>query len=348
MSDINNKTTYHDAGVNIDAGNTLVQNIKSLAHATTRPGSCSTLGGFGGLFDLAQTDFNDPLLVSTTDGVGTKLAIAQQMNNHATIGIDLVAMCVNDLLAQGAQPLFFLDYFATGKLDVNQAKQVIAGIARGCAESNCTLIGGETAEMPGMYAPGTYDLAGFAVGAVERNQVLPKVKDIKPDDVVIGLPSAGIHANGFSLVRYLLNKHNINLHDKPPFQTPYDCVGSLLLEPTKIYVKQLLPLIKNNYVKAVAHITGGGLIENIPRILPPRVSIALDTNKWETPPVFNWLAQLGNIEQPEMFRTFNMGIGMVLIVAAEYGTTIQSQVPEALAIGKVIERKNNKNNVILT
>lgn len=307
------KISYRDAGVNIDAGNNLIDNIKPLAHSTNRPGAHTQLGGFGALFDLAQIKYKDPLLISSTDGVGTKLKLAQQINKHDTIGIDLVAMCVNDILAQGAEPLFFLDYFSTGKLEPEQATEVIRGIAQGCKQSNCALIGGETAEMPGMYQDGEYDLAGFAVGIVERHQVLPQKDNIRAGDVIIGLASSGLHSNGFSLVRHLINKHNININNPAPFDTNKP-LYKMLLEPTRIYVSSLLPLIWQNKIKALAHITGGGLLENVPRILPKHVSAHIDMSSWQIPSIFRWLQQLGNVDTKEMIRTFNMGIGLIAII----------------------------------
>jgi phosphoribosylformylglycinamidine cyclo-ligase len=316
MENQKDKTTYQQSGVSIDAGNSLVEKIKPLAQQTMRPGVASAIGGFGGLFDLAKLNYKDPLLISATDGVGTKLKLAQQVNKHSTIGIDLVAMCVNDLLVHGAEPLFFLDYIATGKLNVDQMAAVVAGIAKACKETGCALLGGETAEMPGMYNADSYDLAGFAVGIVEREQLLPK--QVNVGDVVVGLSSSGLHSNGFSLVRYLLDKYNIDLFAVPPFESECEYLYEELLQPTQLYVQQLLPLIKQNKINALAHITGGGVLENIPRVLPDNECVEL--HQWKVPPLFAWLAQLGSIERQEMLRTFNMGIGMIAIMAPEHIT----------------------------
>ncbi len=308
--------TYADAGVDIDAGNALVEAIKPLAKSTHRIGAEADLGGFGGLFDLKRAGFKDPILVSTNDGVGTKLKIAIDTGHHATIGIDLVAMCVNDLVVAGAEPLFFLDYFATGKLDVAVAKEVIAGIAAGCREANCALIGGETAEMPGLYRDKDYDLAGFSVGAVERGEVLPRA-DVEVGDVLIGLPSSGVHSNGYSLVRRLVQSEKLNWGDAAPF-APGTTVASALLEPTRIYVSAILAALKatgggRGAIKALAHITGGGLSENLPRVLPAHLAARIDLSSWTPPSVFGWLAKAGRIDDTEMLRTFNCGIGMVVV-----------------------------------
>jgi phosphoribosylformylglycinamidine cyclo-ligase len=307
-------TTYRDSGVDIDAGNALVAAIKPLAKATRRPGADADLGGFGGLFDLRQAGFTDPILVATNDGVGTKLKIAIESRRHGTIGIDLVAMCVNDLLAQGAEPLFFLDYFASGKLDVEVARAVVSGIAEGCRQAGCALIGGETAEMPGMYADGDYDLAGFAVGAVERDAVLPR-SDVAVGDVLIGLPSSGVHSNGYSLVRRLVADAGL-AWDAPALFDAGRTLAEALLEPTRIYVKPVLRAIRETgAVKAVAHITGGGLSENVPRVLPDGIAADVDLGAWRAPPVFGWLMEAGGLDEPEMLRTFNCGIGMVAVAA---------------------------------
>eukprot|EP00002_Diphylleia_rotans_P031840 TRINITY_DN6634_c0_g2_i4.p1 TRINITY_DN6634_c0_g2~~TRINITY_DN6634_c0_g2_i4.p1 ORF type:complete len:786 (+),score=173.92 TRINITY_DN6634_c0_g2_i4:62-2419(+) len=306
--------SYADAGVNISEGNRFVDEIKAMTKSTARPGADADIGGFGGLFDLKAIGYKDPILVSTTDGVGTKLKIAQLVNKHDTIGIDLVGMSVNDLIVQGAEPLIFLDYFSTGKLSVEVAKDVVSGIAAGCRESRCALIGGETAEMPGMYGNGEYDLAGFSVGAVERDAILPR-KDIQAGDVVIGLPSAGVHSNGYSLVRLLVEKSGLSYEDPCPFQegTP---LGHALLTPTKLYVQAVMKLcrVESKPLKGLAHITGGGLIENIPRVLPAGHGVALDASTWEFLPVFRWLQSVGNIKSHEMARTFNCGIGMIAII----------------------------------
>jgi phosphoribosylformylglycinamidine cyclo-ligase len=308
--------TYREAGVDIDAGNALVERIKPLSKSTRRTGSMGGLGGFGALFDLKATGYKDPLLVSATDGVGTKLKIAQAMDKHDTIGIDLVAMCVNDLIVQGAEPLFFLDYFATGKLSVDTAEQVIKGIAEGCRQANSALVGGETAEMPGMYAPGEYDLAGFSVGAVERDKLLP-AKHIEAGDVLLGLASSGVHSNGFSLVRHIMALQKMDYASAAPF-TSGQSFGDVLLTPTRIYVKSCLKAIRQfpDGIKALAHITGGGLTENLPRILPDGLAAGIDTNSWAMPAIFSWLQQAGNVPLDDMRRTFNCGIGMAIVVAA--------------------------------
>lgn len=300
--------TYKESGVDINAGNQLIEKIKPFAKATSRIGANSNLGGFGALFDLQKCNYKDPILVSATDGVGTKLKLAFELNIHDTIGIDLVAMSVNDLVVQGAEPLFFLDYFSTSKLDINIASQVIKGIADGCKQANCALVGGETAEMPGIYEAGEYDLAGFAVGAVERNEILPKTT--KKGDILIGLKSSGLHSNGFSLARYIIKQKGLNLSDKVSDKT----LGELLLEPTKIYVKSCLKVTKTGKVKALAHITGGGLIENLPRVLSPNLTAKIDYSSWQMNEVFTILQKAGNVQDEEMHRTFNCGIGMVLVV----------------------------------
>lgn len=325
---------YKSAGVDIDAGNELVNRIKPFAKATARLGVASDLGGFGALFDLKKCNFKDPILVSSTDGVGTKLRVAFEVGKHDTIGIDLVAMSVNDLLAQGATPLFFLDYFACSKLDVEVASQVIKGISTGCIQANCALIGGETAEMPGMYEGGDYDLAGFAVGAVERDEILPR--ETVSGDVLIGLKSSGVHSNGYSLARYILQKNNLKFSDKS-----FDSrtIGEVLLEPTKIYVKSCLEAIKTKKVKALAHITGGGLVENLPRVLSKNVTAQIDYKSWARPEIFNYLQKLGNVVDDEMHRTFNCGIGMVLVVensgVDEVLEILKTQGEEAFVIGKL-------------
>ncbi len=304
--------SYRDAGVDIDAGDRLVERIKPLAARTRRDGVLAGIGGFGALFELGKK-YRDPVLVSGTDGVGTKLKLAFQLNRHDTIGIDLVAMSVNDILVQGAEPLFFLDYFACGKLDVAVATRVIAGVATGCEQAGCALIGGETAEMPGMYAPGEYDLAGFAVGVVEKSAIIDG-RTITSGDVVIGLASSGLHSNGYSLVRKLLADRNVDLSMRVGDQTLADA----LMAPTRIYVRSLRALMASLPVKGMAHITGGGLTENIPRILPEGMAAFLERKAWVAPPVFDWLQAAGNIAAAEMARTFNCGIGMVVIVAREH------------------------------
>ena len=306
--------TYKHAGVDIDAGDALVEAIKPLARATRRPGADAALGGFGALFDLKAAGYLDPILVATTDGVGTKLKVAIAVGRHDGVGIDLVAMCVNDLVVQGAEPLLMLDYFATGSLDVALCRAVVEGIVKGCQEAGCALIGGETAEMPGMYAAGDYDLAGFAVGAVERGKVLTG-ETVQPGDAVLGLAASGLHSNGFSLVRRIVAEHKL-AYDKPaPFDPAWN-LGDALLTPTRIYVRSCLALARAGVVRALAHITGGGLLENIPRVLPPRTAVELDARLWPLPPVFAWLKRTGKIAPLELARTFNCGIGMIAIVPA--------------------------------
>jgi phosphoribosylformylglycinamidine cyclo-ligase len=309
--------TYRQAGVDIDAGNALVEAIKPMVKTTRRRGADADLGGFGGLFDLKAAGFRDPVLVAANDGVGTKLKIAIDTGLHSTIGIDLVAMCVNDLVVQGAEPLFFLDYFAVGKLDVAVATSVISGIAEGCRQAGCALIGGETAEMPGMYHGNDYDLAGFAVGAAERGELLPR-SDMKPGDVLIGLESSGVHSNGYSLVRKLVEKSGLKGTDKAPW-SPTQTVAEALLVPTRIYVKPLLAAIKatggaaTGAIKGLSHITGGGLSENLPRVLPDHAAAEIDLASLVVPPVFGWLAKTGHLDDVEMLRTFNCGIGMIIV-----------------------------------
>ncbi|MEM1079873.1 MAG: phosphoribosylformylglycinamidine cyclo-ligase [Pseudomonadota bacterium] len=305
--------TYAEAGVDIDAGNALVDRIKPAAKATARPGVMSGLGGFGALFDLKGAGYSDPVLVAATDGVGTKLRIAIDTGHFDTIGIDLVAMCVNDLVCQGAEPLFFLDYFATGKLEVEAAATIIEGIAKGCTGSGCALIGGETAEMPGMYDAGDFDLAGFAVGAMERGADLPS--GVTVGDVVLGLASDGVHSNGYSLVRRVVERSGLNWADPAPFAE--DSLGAALLTPTRLYVKPALAAVQAGGVHALAHITGGGLTENLPRVLPEGLGIAVDLDAWDLPPVFGWLAAEGGLADAELLKTFNAGIGMALVVAAD-------------------------------
>ena len=315
----NDKTTasYAESGVDIDAGNALVKNISPLAALTKRAGSDVALGGFGGLFDLEECGYKDPVLVAANDGVGTKLLIAIKHNIHDTIGIDLVAMCVNDLIVQGAEPLFFLDYFATGKLENGVAEQVIKGIAEGCVQAGCALIGGETAEMPGMYDEAHYDLAGFSVGAVERDKILPK-GNIREGDVILGLASSGVHSNGFSLVRYIFDKTGQDLTEACTFD-PTKSWADIFLTPTKIYVKSLLELCRSEHnPKALAHITGGGLPENIPRILPKGHSAHIDLSRLPYLPVFSWLQKEGPVAEDEMLRTFNCGVGMIVIIDREH------------------------------
>ncbi len=320
--------SYRAAGVDIDAGDALVDQIKPLARATGRPGVLGGLGGFGALFDPKAAGFVDPVLVATTDGVGTKLRIAIETGIHTTVGIDLVAMCVNDLVVQGAEPLFFLDYFATGALNVAEARTVIAGIASGCAEAGCALVGGETAEMPGMYGGGDYDLAGFAVGAAEREALLPR--GVAPGDVVLGLASDGLHSNGFSLVRKVVAASGLGWDVTAPFAPevmPRPTLGQALMTPTRIYVRSVLALHRAGLLKAAAHITGGGLPGNLPRVLPPGCIAALEPG-WPVPPVFGWLARTGGVAADEMLRVFNCGIGMALVVA-EADTVAATELLEA-------------------
>jgi len=306
---------YRGAGVDIDAGNALVKAIAPLALATARAGATARLGGFGALFDVAAAGLRDPILVATTDGVGTKLLVAQAIGRHDTIGADLVAMCVNDLVVQGAEPLFFLDYFATGKLETGIAETVLAGIAQACRDSGCALVGGETAEMPGMYEAGAYDLAGFAVGAAERGRLLDGA-GVRAGDIVIGLASSGLHANGFSLVRRVVGQSGLDYRSPAPF-APAQSIGEALLTPTRLYVRSCLAAVKAGDVHALAHITGGGLVENIPRVLPPGTAAEIDAARWPLPPVFQWLMRQGAVPALEMARVFNCGIGMVVIASPD-------------------------------
>ena len=321
MTNQQNGLTYADAGVDIDAGNALVEQIKPAAKRTARPGVMAGLGGFGALFDLKAAGFVDPVLVAATDGVGTKLRIAIDTGVVDTIGIDLVAMCVNDLVCQGAEPLFFLDYFATGRLETDHAVRIIQGITTGCERSGCALIGGETAEMPGMYQAGDFDLAGFAVGAMERGSALPA--DVAEGDVLLGLASDGVHSNGYSLVRKLVEVSGLNWADDCPFAT--GTLGAALLAPTRLYVKPALSAIDLGGVNALAHITGGGLTENIPRVLPDRMGVQIHLDSWDLPPVFQWLAATGGMQSSELLKTFNCGIGMVLVVSADRADALSRQ-----------------------
>jgi phosphoribosylaminoimidazole synthetase len=314
MSDRDNGLTYAQAGVDIDAGAALVEAIKPLARATRRPGADAALGGFGALFDLKAAGYADPLLVTTTDGVGTKLKVAIETGLVDGVGIDLVAMCVNDLLAQGAEPLLFLDYFATGKLDLDQATRVVAGIAEGCRQAGAALVGGETAEMPGMYAGKDFDLAGFSVGAVERGGVLPKLDRQRRGDLLIGLGSTGPHSNGYSLIRRIVEVSGLAWDAAAPFADGQS-LAQALLTPTRIYVETVLPLAKAGLVSGGAHITGGGLIENPPRAVAPGLAARFDWAAWAQPPVFDWLAEVGGVAEAEMRRTFNCGLGFLLIVS---------------------------------
>ncbi|MBU0799574.1 MAG: phosphoribosylformylglycinamidine cyclo-ligase [Alphaproteobacteria bacterium] len=322
------ESAYSKAGVDIDAGDALVERIKPHAKKTERSGVMGGIGGFGALFDLKGAGFTDPLLVSSTDGVGTKLKVAIESGIHDTVGIDLVAMCVNDLVTSGAEPLFFLDYFATGKLDVDAAATVIAGIAAGCAESGCALIGGETAEMPGMYAAGDYDLAGFSVGAVERDRLITG-EHVKAGDVVLGLAASGLHSNGFSLVRHIIKDTGLSYNDPAPF-APGQTLGQALLAPTRLYVKSLLRALKHHgAVKAMANITGGGLLENPQRSVPEGFTVRIDANKWDLPPVFRWLRQQGGLSMDDLARTLNCGIGMVVVTAPEHAGIVADELRAA-------------------
>ncbi len=332
--------SYKDAGVDIDAGNELVDKIKPFAAKTSRPEVLAGLGGFGSLFELPIDRYRQPVLVSCTDGVGTKLKLAMTMGAHDTIGIDLVAMCVNDLVVQGAEPLFFLDYFATGKLHTDMAADVIKGIAAGCEQAGAALVGGETAEMPGIYQMDDYDLAGFSVGVVEKDAIIDG-KNVSPGDVLIGLRSSGPHSNGYSLIRKIIDVTNADLLEKFSGKT----LGEVLMEPTRIYVKSLLTLLKSVKVHAMAHITGGGLLENLPRVLPDNCSAIIEKNSWSQPKIFHWIQENGNVDEDEMFRTFNCGVGMVLVVnETEVNNTIQilnEQGETAFRMGSIVELKGN-------
>ena len=335
--------------MSIDAGNSLVELIKPSCKATHRPGCDAELGGFGGLFDLAAAGYNseDTIIIGATDGVGTKLRVAHLTKKHESVGIDLVAMCVNDLIVAGGEPLFFLDYFATGKLDVEEAASVVLGIAEGCRQAGCGLIGGETAEMPSMYAPGDYDLAGFSVGAVHRDRVLPK--NVGVGDVLLGLPSSGIHSNGFSLVRKLVEKANLGYDSSCPWDENAGTVGDSLLTPTKIYVKCCLPLLSGQLLTGLSHITGGGLLENLPRSLPSNVKAEI-TGHPPLPSVFSWMKQISGLDDREMLRTFNCGIGMVLIVKKDCVDEVKALLREAgevvtYDLGVLIERQGSEEQV---
>ena len=336
--------TYKNAGVDIDAGSKLVELIKPAIKSTHRQGVLSNIGGFGGLFAIESKDYKQPVLVSGTDGVGTKLRIAQHLRQHSTIGIDLVAMCVNDVIVQGAEPLFFLDYFATGKLTVEEAQAVIEGIAKGCKQANVALIGGETAEMPGMYNDGEYDLAGFCVGIVDKENLIDGSK-ISEDDLIIGLPSSGIHSNGFSLVNKILESSSASLEDQFGGQN----LGEVLLTPTVIYTSVVLQLIQKLEVHGLCHITGGGLIDNVPRVIPDSMCAHIDTQCWNRPDIFNWLQKMGKVDDTEMYRVFNCGIGMIVILPknqAEYALKICDQNSfKANIIGKV---KSSKSKTKIT
>ncbi|MBL8597649.1 MAG: phosphoribosylformylglycinamidine cyclo-ligase [Devosia sp.] len=335
-----NGLSYKHAGVDIDAGNALVDAIKPAVRSTRRPGADAEIGGFGGLFDLKAAGFIDPVLVAANDGVGTKLKIAIDTGSHSTIGIDLVAMCVNDIVVQGAEPLFFLDYFATGKLDVEVGKAIVEGIAEGCRIAGCALIGGETAEMPGMYHGNDYDLAGFAVGAAERGTLLPR-PDVKPGDAIVAIGSSGVHSNGYSLVRKIVDISGVDWYLPAPFDEARTLSGALLT-PTRIYVKPILSALKAGIgLKALAHITGGGFIDNIPRVLPENVSAHIDLNAVQVPKVFGWLARVGGMGEREMLRTFNCGVGMICVLDAREAEQLVSHLYEQgekpAIIGRITE-----------
>ena len=328
--------TYRDAGVDIDSGDRLVSHIKTLARKTMRPEVLSGIGGFGALFELSRR-YREPVLVSGTDGVGTKLKLAFETGNHGTIGIDLVAMSVNDILVSGAEPLFFLDYFATGKLDVEVARRVVEGIATGCEQAGCALIGGETAEMPGMYAENEYDLAGFAVGVVEKSKIIDGSR-VKEGDVLLGLASSGAHSNGYSLIRKIIATRGISLYSELEGQP----LSEVLLAPTKIYAKSVLSLLRRTPVSAIAHITGGGLLENVPRVVPDFLTAVIGQERWPRPPLFKWLQTQGSVVDYEMYRTFNCGVGMVIIVSAAHADAAQSHLNDsgetAFRIGEIRRR----------
>jgi phosphoribosylformylglycinamidine cyclo-ligase len=340
-------TTYREAGVDIDAGDEFVDRIKPLVRSTFRPEVLTDLGGFGGLFRLHAKQYEDPVLVSGTDGVGTKLRIAFLMNKHDTVGIDLVAMCVNDIAVSGAEPLFFLDYFATGKLAVDKAKDVVSGIADGCRQAGCALIGGETAEMPSMYPEGEYDLAGFAVGVVDKPKIIDG-KTIKPGDTILGLASSGLHSNGYSLARRVFfEKAKLDVSATlPELERP---LGEALLTPTRIYAKQILALIKEFRIKGIAHITGGGITENLPRILPQGVRAKINRKAWTIPPIFQALSKLGQVEREEMYRVFNMGIGLILIVPSQSATAVLKKAAElgdqGWKIGEIVSSSGTEEEV---
>lgn len=344
-----NGLTYSDAGVDIDAGNAMVEKIKPAVRSTRRPGADGEIGGFGGLFDLKAAGFKDPILVAANDGVGTKLKIAIDADRHDTVGIDLVAMCVNDLVVQGAEPLLFLDYFAIGKLDPDQGAAIVEGIAEGCRQAGCALIGGETAEMPGMYKGGDYDLAGFAVGAAERGALLP-TGDIAEGDVILGLASSGVHSNGYSLVRKIVERSGLGWSDPAPFDGS-KTLGEAMLTPTRIYVKPLLAAIRQtNALKALAHITGGGFPENIPRVLPKHLSAEIDLGAIKPPAVFSWLAATGGVAEKEMLRTFNCGIGMIVVTAADKAdsviTALEAEGESPVRLGRMIARAEGQAGTV--
>lgn len=354
--------TYRDAGVDIDAGDALVDAIKPLARSTARPGVLAGVGGFGAMFEIPPGRYREPVLVSSTDGVGTKLKLAIELDRHDTIGIDLVAMCVNDIVVQGAEPLFFLDYFATGKLDNARAEKIIAGIAEGCKQAGCALVGGETAEMPGMYAAGDYDLAGFTVGAVEKSKIIDGTA-VKANDTLIGIAASGPHSNGYSLIRRIIKHRKAKLDEafdvqgstnaaggRMPGAAGKTTLGEALMAPTRIYVKPLLKLLEKIPMHAAAHITGGGLPGNVPRVLPEKMRAVIDARAWKRPAIFDWLQEGGNVEELEMYRTFNCGIGMVLAVApadAENALAILQQAGETAFLIGHIEASADDNQVVI-
>ncbi len=343
-----NILTYKESGVDIDAGNEIVEVIKPLANATRRTGTMDEIGGFGGLFDLKASGYIDPILVSCTDGVGTKLTLAVEAKYHDKIGIDLVAMCVNDLIVQGAEPLFFLDYVAMNKLDKMIATSIISGVAEGCKIANCSLVGGETAEMGSLYSTGEYDIAGFAVGAVERDSLLPRDNFIA-GDIIIGLSSSGVHSNGFSLVRKVIERSQVDINDVSPFDDQQN-FKDILLEPTSIYVAPCLAISKIDGVRGLAHITGGGLIENIPRILPNMMNAFIDFSSWKIPEIFTWIAREGKVSPDEMIRTFNCGIGMVIVASQDSANIVLNELSKhdqnAQIIGEVIPNTEEESKVI--
>ena len=348
MSDSTQSLSYRDAGVDIDAGNALIDKIKPLSKATYRDGVMGGLGGFGALFEIPLDRYKKPVLVSGTDGVGTKLKLAMMMNKHDTIGIDLVAMCVNDLIVQGAEPLFFLDYYATGKLDVDAASDVIKGISDGCIQSGCALSGGETAEMPGMYDGEDYDLAGFCVGIVEKDKIIDGTQ-VQAEDVLLGLASSGPHSNGYSLIRKIIERENSDLNAAFGEST----LGETLLAPTRIYVKSILALAEKVNIHAISHITGGGLLENLPRVLPENCRAKISKDSWEMPAVFNWLQEKGNVVEEEMYRTFNCGIGLVICVAADEAeqaiAQLQNSGESVVQLGSIeLIEDDNKARVVIS
>jgi phosphoribosylamine--glycine ligase/phosphoribosylformylglycinamidine cyclo-ligase len=342
--------TYAAAGVDVDAGNALVKRIKDAVRSTRRPGADAEIGGFGGIFDLKAAGYTDPLLVAGIDGVGTKLKIACAMDKHSTVGIDLVAMSVNDLLAQGAESLLFLDYYATSKLDIKQAAEFVEGVAEGCRQAGCALVGGETAEMPDMYAVGEYDAAGTALGAVERSQLLPRCDLMRSGDILIGVTSNGLHSNGYSLIRKIVERQNMSYTDAAPWN-PAKTIGDELLVPTRIYVKPTINLVKKNLVKGLAHITGGGLTENIPRMLPNSLAAAVDVSAWKQPALFGWFKKAGGLSAREYARTWNTGLGLVLVVAAEDKDAVLSSLEKdgekAMVVGTLVPRSGEEEGCVL-